>query len=52
MDQDYVTMTRMKAARSYYNALYRFTHAVGDQIHQLTEGERELIYDLMQRRFI
>ena len=46
MDQDYVTMERMRAARNIYNAVVRLRDAGGANIHQLNNRERRIIRSL------
>ena len=47
MDQDYKTMMQMRKCLNIYNALYRYTHLQGEKIHDLTDGERITIRNLI-----
>ena len=42
-DQDYRTMLLMDICTNVYNAVSRVRNMQGEQIHQLTDGERKII---------
>lgn len=43
MDQDYRMMREMAACANVYNALSRLRNALGEQIHQLSDNDREIL---------
>jgi hypothetical protein len=52
LDQDAGLMTRMGAANNVYRALHHYRTAVGKQSHSLTDGERDIVKMLMDRKLI
>lgn len=43
MDQDYGQMVRMSTLSNVYNAYSHYRNARGNEIHNLTEGERKIL---------
>lgn len=43
LDQDARTMKQMSGVLAVHNALTRWRTLIGKQIHQLTEGERQIL---------
>ena len=43
LDQDYITMQRMASLRNIYNAISRYSNALGEDIHRLSTGERRIL---------
>jgi len=43
LDQDWRLMYRARVALNVYNAMSRLRGAIGKQIHQLTDNERDIL---------
>ena len=47
-DQDFVTISRMRAYDNIYHLVSKMGHLVGDQIHSLSTSERRMLRSLRE----
>ncbi len=52
MDQDYQLMRYMTSCINIYNAISHLRNLHGDQIHSLSDGERDILHLLVKMGLI